>query len=311
MLVRTILLGASLVLLTIFAGCRQPSVNDVVSPTIATRQVKDGLNRTITIPVTITRAVSTAPSITENIFFVGAGDRLVGVTTFCNYPEAANSIPKIGDTMTPNMETIIALKPDVVFVSTASQIEAFTKTLEQNGIAVYVANPQKFDDILTELRSIASLFGTNKTAEASIWALEGRIRFVGHIVSTRLKGWPPKERIFVQISKEPLFTIGKDSFLTEVVEKAGGVSVTKNVQTAYPKLSKETAIALQPEVMILSDSPDNQEPNDAFRNSSALKNGRVYKVNADILARPGPRLVEALEQIAEHLAGYKIGLTEE
>src|SRR5207253_3999429 len=100
------------------------------------------------------------PSVTENIFAVGAGDRLMGVTTFCNYPEAAKSIPKIGDTMTPNMESIVALKPDVVFVSTASQIEAFMKTLEANGIAVYVTNPTSLNGVFSELEKLDDLFAT-------------------------------------------------------------------------------------------------------------------------------------------------------
>ena len=110
-----------------------------------------------------------------------------------------------------------------------------------------------------------------------------------------------RPKVFVQISKEPLFTIGKQSFLTELVAQAGGHSVTAEVESAYPKISKETASALNPEVIILSDSEDNKEPNDVFKNSPAVKNGRVFKVNADILSRPGPRLVDALEQIARDL----------
>src|SRR6185369_15142923 len=92
---------------------------------IEMHQVTDDLGRTVTLPVKIRRAISLAPSLTENIFAVGAGARLVGVTTYCNYPEEAKSIQKVGDTISPNLETIVALKPDVVFVSTASQIEAF------------------------------------------------------------------------------------------------------------------------------------------------------------------------------------------
>ena len=118
--------------LVVCSGCRQPTTEQTPA-TVPMRVVTDDLGRTVTIPVKITRAVSTAPSVTENIFAVGAGDRLVGVTTFCNYPEEAKNIAKIGDTMNPNMESIIALKPDVVFVSTASQIEAFLKTLEPKG----------------------------------------------------------------------------------------------------------------------------------------------------------------------------------
>ena len=103
------------------------------------------------------------------------------------------------------------------------------------------------------------------------------------------------------MSKEPLFTIGKESYLNEPIAKAGGISVTADVETAFPKLSKETASALKPEAIILSESDDNREPNEVFASSPAVKNGRVYKINADLLSRPGPRLVDAYEQIAKYL----------
>jgi len=260
------------------------------------RVVTDDLGRSVSIPVTLTRAVSTAPSVTEMIFAAGGGDRLVGVTSFCNYPEEAKSIAKIGDTMTPNMETIVALKPDVVFVSTASQIEAFTKTLEQNGIAVYVLNPKDLTGVFNNLRRLGELFGDSRYASGVLGELELRAdRAYGKV-------HPGKDvPVFVQISKEPLFTIGKDSFLNQLLEAAGGRSVTANVDSAYPKLSKETALALNPEAIIISESPDNLEPNEVFKNSPAVKNGRIYKINADLLSRPGPRLVDALEQIARFL----------
>ncbi len=286
-----------------FTGCRGRT--DVRSDTNSTpvstvRQVTDDLGRIISIPLKITRVVSLAPSVTENIFAVGAGDRLVGVTTFCNYPDEAKSIPKIGDTMNPNMESIVALKPEVVFVSTASQVETFMKTLDSNGIAVYVTNPNSLSEIFTNLEQFMNLFGTTEQADASLRALKTRVESVGHTISySRIS--QPDPRVFVQISREPLFTIGKDSFLTQVIADAGGNSVTREVTTAYPKLSKETALALDPEVIILSDSEDNREPNEVFRNSPAVKRGRVYKVNADLLSRPGPRLVDALEQIARKL----------
>lgn len=260
----------------------------------SSRQVTDDLGRTVTVPTKITRIVSLAPNLTENIFAVGAGDRLVGVTTFCNYPEQAKEIAKIGDTMTPNMESIVALKPDVVFVSTASQIEAFMKTLEANGIAVYVTNPDSLEGVLKNLKQLGDLFGANDEAKRLVGELQKRIDALAS--NTR-----PKVKVFVQISKEPLFTIGKQSFLTLALEKAGAESVTANVETAYPKISKETASALSPDAIILSESDDNREPNEVFRNSPAVKNGRIYKVNADLLSRPGPRLVDALEQIAKDL----------
>ncbi len=291
-------------------ACLRPTVNDVAYPGAAMRQVTDDLGRTVTMPVKITRVVSLAPNLTENIFAVGAGDRLVGVTTFCNYPEAAKSITKIGDTMNPNMESIVALKPDVVFVSTASQIEAFMRTLEVNGIAVYVTNPTSFTAIFEELDHLAVLFGNEVEARLVTEKLQHRRISIGSKVGTYLAEDASQEaydrrvgvvRVFVQVSNEPLFTIGNSTFLNEVIVEAGGRSVTTHIETAFPKLSKETALVLNPEVIILSDSEDNKEPNDVFKNSPAVKNGRVYKIGADILSRPGPRLVDALEQIAKNL----------
>jgi ABC-type Fe3+-hydroxamate transport system substrate-binding protein len=230
------------------------------------------------------------------VFAAGAGDRLVGVTTYCNFPEAANAIEKIGDTQTPNIERIIALRPDVVFVSTASQLEAFMQTLEQQNIAVYVTDPKSIDGVAENLRTLGGLFGTESTANGLASGLQQRATAVDENLKERAR---PK--VFVQISNEPLFTIGKDAFLTDLVERAGGESVTRAVPTGFPKLSKETASAMSPHVIILSDSEDNREPNEVFRNSPAVKNGRVYRINADIISRPGPRLVDALEQIAGFL----------
>ena len=287
---------AVLLVILVFAGCRKESEALQQQSIMPTRQVTDDLGRTVTVPVDIRRVVSTAPSVTENIFAVGAGDRLVGVTTFCNYPEEANSIAKIGDTMTPNMESIIALKPDVVFVSTASQIEAFTKTLESNGIVVYVTSPSTLDDVFTGLEKLGGIFGTqDKTAEL-LRDVRTRVRAVWSRVENERK-----VRVFVQVSREDPYTIGRDSFLNNLIIKAGGESVTADIPTAYPKLSKETGAVLDPEAIIISDSEDNKEPNDVFKNSPAVKNGRIYKINADILSRPGPRLVDALEQIAKDL----------
>ncbi len=282
-------------------ACQRQAGNVSTSPAVGPmRIVADDLGRQVTIPVKIDRAVSTAPSVTENIFAVGAGDRLVGDTTFCNYPDEAKSIAKIGDTMTPNMESIIALKPDVVFVSTASQIEAFTQTHADNGIAVYVTNPTSFDDVIDDLGKLGDLFGTTERVGQLLPELKRRIGVVQDNISGE-----KQLSVFVQISREPLFTVGRGSFLNVLIEKAGGRSVTADVATAYPKLSKETAIALQPDVIIISESPDNEAPNEVFRNSPAVRNGRVYKLNADLLSRPGPRLVDALEEIAKFLHSEK------
>ena len=284
-------------------GCSK--VGNVPTPDKTIRTVKDDLGRTVRVPQTVERAVSLAPNLTEMVFAVGAGNRLVGDTTYCNYPDEARSIRKVGDTLTPNLETIVALKPDVVLVSTASQLENFTNVLERNGIAVYVTDPQSIDDVFKSMVKLGELFGTKEKAQNAVIALEDRFDFARHDKPDRRGdsggSEPALPRVFLQISKEPLFTIGKDSFLTDLIKSGGGESVTKDVSGGYPKLSKETAVALNPEVIILSDSDDNKEPSEAFKDSPAVRSGRVYRVNADLISRPGPRLVDAIEQISKDL----------
>jgi len=275
-------------------GCR--GEREIASPVIETREVRDDLGRIVNVPLEINRAISLAPSLTEMIFAIGAGDKLVGVTTYCNYPAETAAIEKVGDTQTPNIEKIIALRPQVVFVSTDSQLEAFMQTLAEQGIAVYVTNPKTLEDVFANMRRLGDLFGDSQRAENVVNSLSERATSVSHVERDL-----EKRRLFIQISNEPLFTVGRDSFLTALVEQAGGLSVTKDVPSGYPKLSKETAAALDPDVILLSDSEDNREPNVALRDSKAVKNGRVFHINADIISRPGPRLVDALEEIAAKL----------
>ena len=277
-------------------GCskREPDRGGI--PVQSQKFVTDDLGREVRMPFKVERAISLAPNITEMIFAVGAGDKLVGNTTYCNYPEAAKSIPKVGDTLSPNIETIISLRPEVVFVSTASQLETFTKTLDSQGVAVFVINATSLDDVYRSLDQLGEMFWTSEKTQALISQLRHRQEMpLPHGVK------PQINRVFIQISNEPLFTVGKKSFLSQVVEKAGGELVTNVIEDAYPKISKETALAMNPDVIILSDSDDNQQPNDVFKNSPAVKNGRVYKINADIISRPGPRLVDAIVQIAAFL----------
>jgi len=284
------------VLLLVSAAVTFGCESKINQPYSDTREVTDDLGRTVSVPNRIERAISLAPNLTEMIFAVGAGGKLVGVTTFCNYPVESRQLRNVSDTQTPNIESIIALKPQIVFVSTASQLEAFMQTLEAQNIAVYVTSPNSFAEVLQNLTQLGDLFGTSGEAEKIVAELERRV----YEIQQKVQG-EQTVRVFLQISSEPLFTIGKESFLTDIIERSGGVSVTKDVATAYPKLSKETALALNPDVIILSDSDDNKEPNNVFKNSPAIRNGKVFRINADLLSRPGPRLVDAIEQIAREL----------
>lgn len=275
-------------------GCQQAApINQVPD---SAREITDDLGRAVKLPAKIDRAVSLAPNLTEIIFAVDGGDKLIGDTTYCDYPEAAKNIQKIGDTLNPNVETILALKPQIVFVSTASQMESFTKTLEAQNIAVFVTSPKDLDSVYRSIFQIGEILGKGEKADQIVSDMKRRTADVEARTNAA-----KDVKTFVQISGEPLFTIGRDSFITDLIDRAGGISVTANVAEAYPKFSKESALALQPEALILSDSSDNPQPNDVFKTSPAVKNNRVYKIKADLLSRPGPRLVDGLEQIAKDL----------
>lgn len=260
------------------------------------RSFTDDLGKTIQLPEKIDAAVSLAPNLTEIIFAVGAGDKVVGVTTFCDYPEQARSIRKVGDTQKPNIEAIVALKPQVVFVSTASQLEAFTKTLAAQNIGVFVTSPNSLDDIYRSIEKIGDILGRADRAKDLVQELRVRVsRARGPLV------YGSVPRVFVQIDKDSLITVGKESYITDLVSKAGGVSTTADLGTGYPKISRESALAMRPDVIIISESDGNREPNEAFLNSPAVRNGRVFGIDADLLSRPGPRVADALELMAEKL----------
>ena len=278
-----------------FEGCKKRDSADAPIA-VQIREITDDANRRVRLPAKIERAVSLAPNLTEIAFAVGAGDRLVGVTTFCDYPAEAQKIQKIGDTQTPNIENIIALKPQIILVSTASQMENFSKTLERQGITTFVTNPNNLDDIYKTIIQFGEIFGKDEKARQVVDDLKKRVASI----ETNI-GSAADTKVFLQISKEPLFTVGRDSFMTDLINRAGGASVTADSATSYPNLSKETAFALNPEAIILSDSEDNREPNDAFKNSPAVRNGKVFKIDADLISRPAPRIVDALEQMAKKL----------
>jgi iron complex transport system substrate-binding protein len=283
------------VLLTIPAcSGRNPSRN--LETTSATRQVLDEAGRQVTVPVKIERIVSLAPNLTEIVYAVGAGDLLVGNTEYCDYPAAARSVAKIGDTMHPSVERIIALKPQVVLVSTASQLEAFTKQLDQQGIAVYITNPGSLDEVFHSITVLGDMFGHHDGAVSVVQDL--RRRTVA--VEVAMRSVKPV-KVFYQVSGEPLYTIGREAYLTDLVRRAGGVSVTADVPGAFPRFSDEAALAARPEAVILpsggSMGTANSKVAAALKDSPAVQNNRVYKINDDHLSRPGPRLIDGLEEL--------------
>lgn len=265
-----------------------------------TREVVDEAGRRLQLSQRIDRIVSLAPNLTEIVYAVGAGDSLVGRTRYCDYPAEATRVAEVGDTITPSIERIIALKPQIVLVSTASQLEAFTRQLNEQKISVYVTNPQSLEDVFRSIQNLGDLFGRHDQAARLVTGLRQRAETV-EAASKQARAL----RVFYQVSGEPLYTIGREAYLTDLVRRAGGVSVTAGVPGAFPRFSDEAALAARPEAIILpsggSMGTANSTPVAALKNSPAMLNNRVYKINDDHLSRPGPRLVDGLEEMARAL----------
>ena len=284
----------------ISASACSNSRRQTVLPATQTWEVTDEAGRQVRLPQKIHRIVSLAPNLTEIVYAIGAGDRLVGRTSYCDYPPAAKAVAEVGDTMQPSVERIIALKPQLVLISTASQLETFAKQLEEQRIAVYVTNPNSVDQVLSSMETLGQLFGTADQAKQIAADLRRRTQAVEAAVTSRTS-----IRVFYQVSDEPLYTIGRDAFLTDLIRRAGGISVTADVPTAFPRYSDEAALASQPDAIILptggSMGNANSKVAAALKNSPAVRSNRIYKINDDLLARPGPRLIDGLEQMARAL----------
>ena len=282
------------------ASCSRSPNQNSLSSAGPTREVTDEAGRLVRLPLKIDRIVSLAPNLTEIVYAVGAGDRLVGDTTYCDYPAEANSVAKIGDTLRPSTERIIALKPQIVLVSTASQLEAFAKQLDEQHIAVYVTNPQSLDDVFRSIQTLGDLFGHHDWTATLLDEMRRRAAAV-EVATRQAKA----VRVFYQVSDSPLYTIGRDSYLTDLLRRAGGVSVTADVPGAFPRFSDEGALAARPEAIILPTGGSMGSANSTvagpLRKSPAALNDRVYKINEDHLSRPGPRLIDGLEEMARAL----------
>jgi iron complex transport system substrate-binding protein len=286
---------ACLILLSACTTTPQPSTDIITA-----REITDDAGRNVSLPLKVDRVISLAPNLTEIVFAVGAGDRLVGRTSYCDYPAEAKAVAEVGDTLHPSLERIISLKPQLVLISTASQLEVFTQQLQNQNIAVFVTDPHDLDGVFRSIEQIGLILEHEEQARLLVQKLRERASAVEEAVKQK-----QPVRVFYQLSAEPLYTAGHDAFVTDLIRRAGAISVTADVPGAWPKYSNESALAAKPEAIILptggSMGAGNSTVTEALRQSPAVLEGRVYKINDDHLVRPGPRAVDGLEEMARAL----------
>lgn len=277
---------AIILLIALSVGCATKH-----APAQNTRQFTDELGRTILVSPSPERIISLAPSVTETLFALGLGDKIIGVTSYCDYPPEAKTKQSIGDTQRPSIEKIVSLKPDIVIASTSSQLEAFVRNLESAGIPVYVSNPRNLEETLKSIQAIGEITGAQKEAKELTGKLQARIEQVHSRVYAKAK-----PRVFVMLGAEPLITVGGTSFISDLIAQAGGLSISADEKSDYPQYSLETVVARQPEIIFLQ-SGDDKLP-ERLKQTPAALSGRLFQVSDELMFRPGPRIVDGLEQIA-------------
>jgi cobalamin transport system substrate-binding protein len=278
-------------LLLAILGLSVSSCSSARTPPTSARTVTDELGRNVQVPFRPQRIVSLAPSVTEILFALGAGDRVIGVTSYCDYPPEAREKQAVGDTLKPGIEKIIAIKADLVIISTASQVEASFRRLEELGIAVYVTNPRSIDGVIESVEKLGDLIDAPERTRQLTSDLRGRI----NTVETRVAG-AAHPSVLVILGTEPLITVGARSFINDLVNRAGAHSISATEEADYPQYSMETVIAKQPEIILLQGGGNDLTPR--LRQTPAARANRVYHIDDDLLLRPGPRIVEGLEQLA-------------
>jgi|SRR6267142_704257 len=268
----------------------------------ASREFTDEVGRTVRIPQPVRRIVSLAPSLTETVYALGLEDKLVGDTDYCDYPADATKKHKVGGAINPNMEEVAALKPDVVLVVKSLNRLETVRALEQIGIPVYSTDPHTVKDVVASMKKLSGVLGSQEAGDAVNEKLENRLA----AVHTKLNGVAAKRVMFV-VWTEPLISVGRKTFIADVLEQAGGMSVVESKQD-WPQFSLEEAVRLQPEYLVFASSHSETVQNDM--EALALKPGwsamdavkkRKIAIVSDAINRPGPRIVEAVEELARQL----------
>jgi iron complex transport system substrate-binding protein len=285
------------------AASAQPPPTSAPPNERAFRELIDGTGRAIRVPARVERIVSLAPSMTETVFALGLQARLAGVTDHCDYPPEALSLPRVGGGLTPSLERIVELKPDLVLATTLLNRRETVNSLDRLGVPVFAAqDPQTVDDVLLEIAAVAGALGASEQGAALVAEMRGRL----DALEQALAGRAPRRVLFI-VWHDPLITIGRSTFIADALRRAGGLSVI-DVEPDWPRISLEEVTRLDPEVLVFASSHseavrqtfESLATRPAWQGLAAVKL-RQYAVISDAVNRPAPRLLEAIADLARQL----------
>lgn len=316
-------IAAALAPFLLAVGCGGPEPAKPASPPPALRaavaegtgwprRVTDSVGRSLTLEKPAGRIVSLAPSNTEILFAIGAGDAVVGVTMVDDYPPEVKSRTSVGgmSAQSMNLETIVALKPDLVLATAGVQGPAI-EPLERLGLAVVALDAQRPDDVAANIRTVGRIVGRESEADGVATAFEARLAAVRARVAAR-QGLRPK--VLYLLYDDPMMTVGPGTFLGRLIEEAGGVNLFADVSQSYPTPSDEEVVVRAPEVVLATfglmngggrsaeENRDRLLKRPGWKDVPAVRERRIHALDEDIATRVGPRLVDGLEAMESALA---------
>lgn len=258
----------------------------------------DDQGRRLTLPRPARRVVSLAPNVTEMLFAVGAGPRVVGVTQFCDFPAAAKSKPRIGNFSNPDLEAVAAARPDLVVAAHGNSLDAIG-ALRRLGLPVFVTNPRDTAGVVRNIETLGRLTGQGAAASRLGASLRGRLSRLERRLAGR-----PRPRTLVVIWPDPMTVVGGLSYVNEAIRRAGGTNAAGAIREAYPKVDPERLITLAPDALIYPGGHGrlaSLAARPGVELTPAGKAKRIHTVTADWLLRAGPRLIAGIEETARRL----------
>jgi len=266
-------------------------------PCFAGRTLTDEMGRTVVVPDHPHRVICLMPSVTDTVFALGAGDDVVGISDYTKYPAAALTKPSVGDLIKPSIETILSLHPDLVIGYQPKGPMEVTDQLERVGVPIFLVAPHGIAGIMHSVETIGLALNRTSQADALVGSLQRRV----DAVKARTKGLPAT-RVFMPIWYDPITTIGKNAFITEVIEAAGGRSVTDDLPAEWPQISMEVVLERAPDALllvrggkmtfqVLQDRP-------GWDSMQAVKAHRIFYID-DRIYTASPVAIGALEDLAK------------
>ena len=266
---------------------------------LATRKVHDELGREVAVPDTPGRIVCLAPSITDIVFTLGAGARVAGITDYTKYPPEALAKPSVGGVINPSLEKLASLQPDLVLVIADLNSVDIVRSIEGLGFPVFVIQPHGIAGVYKSVQSIGEAINERDRASTLVRSLRAR----EEAVRKRVAGKQSPSLFFV-LWPDPLMSAGKGAFITELIEIAGGNSITAGVENEWPRISLETVVAQQPQYLLVVKGTaidvHNLQNRSGWNSLEALKSGRILYVD-DRINFPSPLAFDALEDLAKQL----------